>query len=313
MTDRPLGSSGAWGVLLAGGDGTRLRTLTTTIEGDARPKQFCRILGERSLFAESLRRIAPLFERERTIAVVTKKHEPYYANQLDGLPGSSVLVQPCNRGTGVAIAATILMLRGLDDDAVVAFFPCDHYYGNEAAFLRAVEAGLQAAGDNPDKLVLLGAAPTHPETEYGWIEPEPLTSPAAGFVPARVRRFWEKPTSATAQKLLRMGCLWNTFVTMGRVSAFIDALCAAVPKTILALSVETMESGLSASYRSIAPIDFSRDVLATQSDRLLVIRDAASRWTDLGRPSRVLETIACEGLAPNWLRLIGAAPLPRAS
>jgi len=100
---------------------------------------------------------------------------------------------------------------------------------------------------------------------------------------------------------------------MGRVRAFIDALCAAVPKTILALSVETMESGLSASYRAIAPIDFSRDVLATQSDRLLVIRDAASRWTDLGRPSRVLETIASEGLAPNWLRLIGAAPLPRAS
>lgn len=313
MTDLPSRSSGAWGVLLAGGDGSRLRPLTTCIEGDERPKQFCRILGERSLFGESLRRIAPLFDLQRTIAVVTRKHEKYYSNELGGLPGSSVLVQPCNRGTGVAIASTILMLRGLDDDAVVAFFPCDHYYGNEAAFLRAVEAGLRAAGDNPDKLVLLGAAPTHLETEYGWIEPELLPSPPAELVPMRVRRFWEKPTLATTHRLLRIGCLWNTFVTMGRVSAFIEALCAAVPKTILALSAETMESDLLPSYRSVGPIDFSRDVLSTQSDRLLVIRDEVSRWTDLGRPSRVLETIACEGLTPNWLRLIGAAPLPRAS
>src|SRR5260370_1151683 len=34
-----------WAVILAGGDGTRLRSLTRAIAGDDRPKQFCPILG----------------------------------------------------------------------------------------------------------------------------------------------------------------------------------------------------------------------------------------------------------------------------
>src|SRR5882672_5256937 len=34
-----------WAVILAGGDGTRLRSLTRAIAGDDRPKQFCEILG----------------------------------------------------------------------------------------------------------------------------------------------------------------------------------------------------------------------------------------------------------------------------
>jgi mannose-1-phosphate guanylyltransferase len=32
-------------IILAGGDGTRLRALTSKISGDNRPKQFCPLLG----------------------------------------------------------------------------------------------------------------------------------------------------------------------------------------------------------------------------------------------------------------------------
>jgi len=38
-----------WAVLLAGGEGTRLQSLTRKIAGDSRPKQFCGVLGGRSL------------------------------------------------------------------------------------------------------------------------------------------------------------------------------------------------------------------------------------------------------------------------
>jgi outer membrane protein TolC len=41
--------AGAWAVLLADGDEARLTSLTTRIKGDRRPKQFCRILGDKSL------------------------------------------------------------------------------------------------------------------------------------------------------------------------------------------------------------------------------------------------------------------------
>ncbi|HTF71489.1 MAG TPA: sugar phosphate nucleotidyltransferase, partial [Edaphobacter sp.] len=207
-------------------------------------------------------------------------------------------------GTGVAIATAILMLRDLDSEAIVAAFPCDHHYSNEAAFLDAIEAGILAARNNSDAIVLLGAEATYPETEYGWIEPVQVLANGTRFAPTRVRQFWEKPTLATAQDLLQRGCLWNTFVTIGRVSTFIDVLCQAAPNAMLALSAGILENDLGPSYRSIPCIDFSRDVLASWHERLLAIRDAESGWTDVGSPNRVFDTLAGERIAPAWLESI---------
>jgi mannose-1-phosphate guanylyltransferase len=309
MSQQGLGA-GAWGVLLAGGDGTRLQSLTIRIAGDARPKQFCRFLGDQSLMTQTRRRISTLFDVDKVIAVVTKKHERFCSPELNDWPQTAMIAQPENRGTGVAIATAILMLRDLDSEAIVAAFPCDHHYRNEAAFVETVEAGIGVAQDNSDKIVLLGAEATYPETEYGWIEAAQAVANGTRFVPARVRQFWEKPTLAIAQDLLRRGCLWNTFVTIGRVSTFIDVLCQAAPNVMLTLSAGILENDLDSSYRLIPSIDFSRDVLASQPEHLVVIRDSTSEWTDPGNPNRVFDTLARERITPAWLESIRDVEMP---
>jgi len=69
-------------MLLAGGDGARLQSPTRMIEGDSRPKQFCRVLENESLFAQTRRRISPLFQAYKAIAVVTKKHRKSICGNL---------------------------------------------------------------------------------------------------------------------------------------------------------------------------------------------------------------------------------------
>jgi mannose-1-phosphate guanylyltransferase len=176
--------------------------------------------------------------------------------------------------------------------------------------LNVIEAGIQAARNKSDAIVLIGAEATYPETEYGWIEPVQAMGNGAHFATARVRQFWEKPTLATAHDLQRRGCFWNTFVTIARVSTFIDVLCHAAPNAMLTLSAGVSENDLDSAYRSIPSIDFCRDVLASQPERLLVIRDAESGWTDLGNPIRVFDTLEREGIAPAWLESIGGVELP---
>jgi mannose-1-phosphate guanylyltransferase len=261
---------------------------------------------------QTRRRICPLFHSDRTLAVVTRKHESFYARELGDLREKAIVAQPENRGTGIAIAMTILTVLERDPDAIVAFFPCDHHYTDESAFLNVVEAGIFAARNKPETIVLLGAEPTHPETEYGWIEP--VRAPANGprLAPARVRQFWEKPTMATAQRLIRRGCLWNTFVTIGRAGAFVDMFHTSAPNVMLTLSTGVRASDLDSSYRAIPRVDFSRDVLASQPEHLLVIRDAMSGWTDLGTPNRVFDTLSRQGTAPNWLESIHGAGIPTA-
>src|ERR1700690_2436381 len=86
-----------WAVILAGGDGTRLRPLTRILAGDERPKQFCAVIGSDTLLQQTRRRIAYTVPDDQTLLVLTKSHEPFFHSQLSGL-SSSLIVQPENRG-----------------------------------------------------------------------------------------------------------------------------------------------------------------------------------------------------------------------
>ncbi len=119
--------------------------------------------------------------------VLTRAHERFYREDLPSAENSCILVQPENRGTGVAIIAAILGITQCDADAVVAFFPCDHYYSDDNAFTLTIRSAMAFAEEHPTSLILLGAQAHYPEVEYGWIEP----GPAIGELPlSRVNRFW---------------------------------------------------------------------------------------------------------------------------
>ncbi len=92
-------------IILAGGDGTRLRPLTRRLAGDDRPKQFCALLGRETLLEQTRRRTARLVAPEHTLFSVTRTHEPYYTAALADVPPSLVVAQPSNRGTAPASSA----------------------------------------------------------------------------------------------------------------------------------------------------------------------------------------------------------------
>jgi mannose-1-phosphate guanylyltransferase len=297
-----LDSSAAhhWAVLLAGGDGVRLRDLTRRIAGDSRPKQFCRIIGEQSLFRETRTRLDPLFIRDRQVFVFSRAHERYYGDDATGAGDSCVIEQPLNRGTGIAIILALLRILQRDHDALSAFFPCDHFYADHDSFHLTIRSAVECAEHNPESIILVGADAEYPETDYGWIEPGVVVSNAIGAPLSRVSRFWEKPSLQQARALLRRGCLWNTFVTVGLATTFFEMLCSQVPEEVLAISRAISDNTLNVAYASLDTVDFSRDVLANLPHRLLVLRDRTSGWADLGSPTRVLDILRRTGIEPGW-------------
>lgn len=279
----------AWGVVLAGGDGVRLRPLSRLIAGDDRPKQFCRIFGDRTLLAQTRARLAPVIEDDHTLFVLTKSHEAYYRDELSGVHPSRLIVQPRNKGTGTAIAAAVLRIAACDPNAVIAFFPSDHFYRSERHFQSSVNAAIETAAEWAESIVLLGAQATHAETEYGWIEPgSAATGDFSGNL-HRVRRFWEKPSAEVAEILHARACLWNTFVMIGHVNAFLRMVGACASGLLDTLMAAQRQGRLEDAWLgdSLESVDFSSQVLTRNTEQLFVVRMPSSAgWSDAGFESR---------------------------
>jgi len=292
-----------WAVILAGGDGTRLQSLTRAIAGDNRPKQFVPVIGGSTLLNQTRRRVALSIELGRTLIVVTQKHRRFYEPLAEELPASLLLEQPANKGTAPAILCALLRVAAKSPNAIVALFPSDHFFADDEEFMSHVEVALDSVEVQPDNAILLGITPTAPETEYGWIEPEPSILSHVQKSITRVRKFWEKPAANLASTLLERGCLWNSFVMIGTATALLKLTRAGLPELFAAFSatVPTFETAnehraLAELYAQIDEANFSHQVLAARPADLMVMRVADVGWSDLGEPNRVLSALARSGV-----------------
>jgi mannose-1-phosphate guanylyltransferase len=298
-------SAPPWALILAGGDGARLRSLTSQISGDPRPKQFCPIVDGETLLDRTRRRVDLLTRADQQVVVVSRAHEPYYRDLARELAPDRLVVQPSNASTGPGVLYPLLRIQRLAGNAPVAIFPSDHYVSDDAAFIEYVRMAHELIERRPDAIVLLGIEAESPETEYGWIERAPW--PLDGEMGYPVLRFWEKPSLVLAERLLRVGALWNSFVMMGRVDAYLGLIAAGAPELIAAFApLRTAGTRREAEvaervYTATPAVNFSDRVLVPAARRLATVRVKDIDWSDWGHPERVAATIRRTGWRPSWL------------
>jgi mannose-1-phosphate guanylyltransferase len=275
--------------------------MTRAITGDDRPKQFVPVIGGSTLLNQTRRRVALSIEPDRTLLVVTQKHRRFY-EPLEISP-KLLVEQPVNKGTAPAILYALLRVATKNPKAVVALFPSDHFFAHDEEFMSHIDIAIDAVEVQPQTVLLLGITPTAPETEYGWIEPQPSILASVQKSITRVSKFWEKPSLSLATSLMERGCLWNSFVMVGRVDALLNMTRAAMPEMYAAFATVTStfetaneHKALAALYSHIADSNFSHQVLAVRPGDLMVMRVGDVGWSDLGEPNRVLSTLARIGV-----------------
>lgn len=295
--------SATWAVILAGGDGTRLQSMTRAITGDNRPKQFVPVIGRSTLLNQTRRRVGLSIDASRTLIVVTQKHRRFYKPLADEIPSGLLLEQPSNKGTAPAILYSLLQVAKRSPNAIVALFPSDHFFADDEQFMSHIDVAIDTVRVRPETVMLLGITPTAPETEYGWIEPHTSIFATLNRSITRVSRFWEKPSLNVANSLMERGCLWNSFVMVARVDALLKITQTALPELYAAFAAVTPTFETAAEHRALTQLysqieetNFSHQVLAVRPEDLMVMRVGDVGWSDLGEPNRVLSTLAGIGV-----------------
>jgi mannose-1-phosphate guanylyltransferase len=224
-----MAKSNHYGLILAGGRGTRFWPRSRR----AQAKQVLRIVGDRSLIQDTVRRLKPVLPPDRIWVLTNDALQDEIRRQLPEVPPAQILAEPAQRNTAPAIGLMARILQSIDPNSVMGVFPADHVISRPAAYLRLVRPAFQAAGQG--KIVVLGIEPRWPETGYGYIEfPKGVEAGTLDALP--VRKFREKPDHTTARRFVKAGHFyWNAGMFFWRTSVLLDALRQFLPKTALLL------------------------------------------------------------------------------
>jgi mannose-1-phosphate guanylyltransferase len=290
-----------WALVLAGGDGNRLRALTTKPCGTSVPKQYCSLHGGHSLLEDAIARAQRVVAPDRVCTIVAQQHREWWTESrplLEALESGNLIVQPRNLGTGIGVLYSMLHILAKDSQAQVVLLPADHYVRDEATLNGALLQALERLDRNADRPVLLGLQPDDPDTDLGYIlpgDPDPVGGHA-------VARFIEKPGYSVAREIIDAGGLWNTFIIVAAARALLDLFMPRYAPMVMEMQVALAKGQTAGSptgswpallnlYDRLPELDFSRDLLEGRADDLCVMRVPPCGWSDLGTPRRVGEIV----------------------
>ncbi|MFB3902041.1 MAG: sugar phosphate nucleotidyltransferase [Acidobacteriota bacterium] len=300
------GESGrVWSVVLAGGEGERMKPFVQQWLGCQRPKQYCTFVGNRSMFQHTLSRAGHISGCKCTVTVVSRSHRDDAVAQSEGGESATVIFQPANRGTAAGLFLALAHVRRLDPEATVVLLPSDHFIYPEEAFASLVCGATRAVRFHKDRLFLFGVPPDSMETEYGWIYRGTRLDWIAGIRVSTVQRFVEKPSREVCARAIRSGALWNTLVIVGNQNTMWQLGKQCFPDLISSFEVYQdaigslrEESILESLYQRTHMHDLSSGLLSAVVDQLVAIELDGIIWSDWGRPERIISTLRRIGKSP---------------
>jgi mannose-1-phosphate guanylyltransferase/mannose-6-phosphate isomerase len=207
-------------VILCGGSGTRLWPLSR----QHYPKQFLKLVGETTLFQQSISRAIALensdIQIEEILIVTNENHRFLVLEQLDELKlklSIRILLEPVSKNTAPALTLAALAAKDTNLDSVLVVTPADHYVKDIKSFIDAMHEGIKVASDNT--IVTLGIEPTRPDIGFGYINFD-----GEGLV-KNVLSFKEKPQLETAQQMLKQGQhAWNGGIFLLQSKTWLSAI-----------------------------------------------------------------------------------------
>ena len=262
-----------YAVILAGGVGSRFWPFSRELE----PKQFMKLIDEKSLLQATVKRLKGLVTPENTFIITNNMYFYELLDQLkgSGIPEENIILEPQGKNTAPAIGACARLISLKDKNAVLVVLPADHYIKNFTGFKRVIKKAITVAKE--DLLVTIGIRPDKPSTAYGYIKVKAEKN--ARYY--QVRGFFEKPSLKKAGVYFKdKNYYWNSGMFIRRAGVFLEEVRNYLPRLSRQLSSLRSKEDIEKVWPKIKPISVDYGVM--EYSKKIALIPADFYWTDLG-------------------------------
>ncbi len=287
-----------YGVIMAGGSGTRLWPLSR----ENLPKQLLPVVKGKSLLRLSFDRLRAMLPADRIFICTASGFRDEILKAIPELPPQNLLGEPLGRDTANAVGFSAAVLQKIDPDAVFAIVTADHVIEPIDAFTKSLRIGFDVVAKQPGALVTFGIVPTFGHTGLGYIER------GSGFegVPHafKVLAFQEKPDKPTADRYVESRRFyWNSGMFVWKASTVLQQLKEYLPKSHEGLSKiaaawgdAQQESTVAAEYPQLQKISVDYAIMEPAGKRGgVVVVEMPVQWLDVGSWPQLSETLDVDG------------------
>ena len=269
-----------YGVIMAGGGGTRFWPLSTKEE----PKQFLNLSGKDIMVNETIDRQKGLIEEEDLFIVTNASQAELMLEKTEGrVKKDHILAEPAARNTAACIGYAAMEILKKYGDGIMCIFAADAHIRDSLEYRRVMKEAVRTA-EETDALVTIGIHPTFPSTGYGYIR----HSAQEGKVYHKVEEFVEKPDAQTAAAYLADGgyawnsgmFIWKASTILGYFQRLLPDIYECLTKIGDAMGTEEEKKVLWEVYPSIPKISVDYGIME-RADHVLML-EGDFGWSDVG-------------------------------
>ncbi|MFW5773990.1 MAG: mannose-1-phosphate guanylyltransferase [Tangfeifania sp.] len=270
-------------LIMAGGSGTRFWPRSRV----AKPKQYLKLFGEKTLLQSTLERFKTFTETENIYIVSSQNQAGALEGQVTELPKENLIYEPVGKNTLPCIGLAAMFAEKDNPDGIMVVSPSDHLINEHGLFRDTIQAAAKIA-DEKDGIVTIGITPDYPATGYGYVKTAEDITGDEKINQFKVERFIEKPDLENAKKYLKDGgYYWNSGLFIFKVSVFLDAVKEFAPDLYKDLQRIQQDIGkpafsqtLDTIYRAVESISVDYGIMEHAKNIYLV--EGNFDWNDLG-------------------------------
>lgn len=273
-------------IIFAGGSGTRLWPLSRKKS----PKQFEKLIGDKSTLQLAVERLKPAFKEEDIYISTNVLYKDIIKKQLPNIPDSNYFLEPEKKDVGPAIALVMGMLHKKFPHEPVAILWSDHLVKQVALFKKILSVAGEYIKAHPDNIIFIAHKPRYESTNLGYIHTGKEMHTQKGLSFYSFEGFKYRPDAAMAKKFFQNGnYAWNLgyFVTTPSFiyesfKRFAPNIYENTEKILKHLGTKTYDSVLKREYGKVESINFDNAILENLDKRNALVMVEDIGWSDIG-------------------------------